>query len=103
MFLRGNHAGGNLRPWVQLVIVEVTQFETGNEQTAQALVEVSLLDVTALHGSRQVLVFRAALHIGTAQYGLTGSSLLVFGNIVPLGEEIADGTAVAGNQSLESP
>ena len=66
----GHDALGNLGPGVELVGVEVAQFEAGDEQAAQRAVEVSLLDVATAYSLRQVLVFRAALHVGARQHGL---------------------------------
>ena len=48
-------------------------------------------------------VFRTALHIGACQYGLCGGLRTVFGGVVPAGQEVADGSAVGGDQSVEAP
>ena len=103
MLLAGNNTFRNLSPCVQFVAVEVAQFEAGNEQAAQATVQVSLFDIATLNSCRQIFVFRTTLHIGACQYGLGRSLWTVFGYIVPCGQEVTDGSAVAGNQSLKSP
>ncbi len=94
---------GNLRPGIQLVGIEVTQFEAGDEQASQTTVEVSLFDVTPLDRCRQVLVFRTALHIRTCQHGLCRGLCVILRGIVPSGQEVAYSTAVAGDQSFKSP
>ena len=66
----GHDTFGNLRPGIQVIAVEISQFEAGNEQTAQTLIEVSLFHLATTYGLWQILVFRSALNIRTSQYGL---------------------------------
>ena len=70
MRFRCDDALGNLGPWVQVIVVEVAELEAGDEQTAQAAVEVGFFDITPLDGCRQIPVFRATLYIRACQYGL---------------------------------
>ena len=103
MLLAGYDALRNLGPCVQLVAVEVAQFKAGYQQAAQTTVQVSLFDVAALNSCRQIFVFRTTLHIGACQNSFGRSLCTVFGHMVPRGQEVANGSAVAGNQSLKSP
>ena len=103
MFLAGYDALGDLRPGIQFVAVEVAQFEAGDEQASQAAVEVALLDVATFDGCRQVLIFRATLYVSTAEHGFGRCCGIVFRHIVPAGQKVANGSAVAGNQALEAP
>ena len=65
MGIAGHDTLGNLRPRVQVVAVEIAQLKAGDEQTAQAAVEIGLLDVTPTDGHGQALVFGATLQVGT--------------------------------------
>ena len=103
MRLASHHVLWNLCPWIEVVIVEISQFETGDEQSTQTLVKISFLHLATTYSLRQMLVFRATLHIGTCQDSLSRSLCGILCHIVPLGEEIGDGTAIAGDQSIESP
>ena len=85
MLFRGNHALGNLRPGVQVVVVKVTEFKTRNQQTAQTTIEVGLLDITPLDGCRQVLILRTTLHICTCQYGLCRCLSTILSGVMPTG------------------
>ena len=85
MRFAGYDALRNLGPCVQLVAVEVAQFEAGYQQAAQATVQVSLFDIATLNSCRQIFVFRTTLHIGACQYGLGRSLRTIFGYIVPCG------------------
>ena len=60
----------DFRPGIQVIAVEVAQLKAGDEQTAQALVEVGLLDVATAHGHGQVFILRSALNVGASQDGL---------------------------------
>ena len=103
MLSRCNARGWYLGPGHQLVAVEVAQLETGYQQSAQTTVQVGLPDVAPPDGLGQVLIFRAALHIGAGQHGLGRCLGSILGHIVPLGQEVADGPAVAGDEPLEAP
>ena len=101
--IAGDDAVGDPGPGIPLAGVEVAQLETGDEQAAERAVEVCLLDVAASDGFGQVLVFRAALHIGACQHSLGRGFGTVLGDVVPAGQEIAYGTAVAGDDAIEAP
>ena len=80
--------------------VAVSRYYKVGEEIAH---EVSLFDVTPLDSSGQVLVFRSALHIRTCQHGLCRGLCVILRSVVPSGQEVANSTAVAGDQSFESP
>ena len=103
MGVAGYDTLGDLGPGIQLVRVEVAEFEAGDEKTAQTTVEVSLFDITPLDRCGQVLVFGAALHIGTGKHGLGTCLGTILSRVVPTGQEVADGTAVTGNDAVEPP
>ena len=103
VFFRGNDAGGYFGPLHKGVVVEVAQLEAGNEQATQRAVEVGFLDVATFDSSRQVAVDGTALYVGAVEYSLGCSLFVVLGHVVPLGQEVANGTTVAGNQSLKAP
>ena len=103
MSRRSNRALGQCCPGIYAVRVEVAQFETRYEQSAQTAVQVGLFDVAAPHRLGQVLVFRAALHIGASQHRLGRCFGAILSHMVPAGQKVAYGTAVAGDQSVESP
>ena len=103
VLLGGDGRSRNPGPPDQRVRVEVAQLEAGDEQAAQRAVEVGLADVAATDGSRQVLVLRATLHVRSCQHGLGRRLGTVACHVVPFRQEVADGAAVAGDKSLESP
>ena len=103
MGIAGDEALGQLCPGIQFVGIEVTELKAGNEQSFQATVEIGFLDVSTTYGLGQMLVFRAALHVGACQHGLGTGLGPVLGHIVPAGQEVADGAAVGGDQPVEAP
>ena len=103
MLLGGDDRRWNLRPFHQFVLIEVAQFKAGCQQTLQTDIDLLLTDVAAFHGSRQISVFRAAFQVSTAQHGLGRCRLAVLRHVVPTGQEVADGSAVAGDETLEAP
>ena len=103
MSLGSHHTIWYLRPGILFIGIEVAQLETGYQQAAQTLVEIGLTDITTAHSLGQVLVFRATLHIGTSQHGLGRGFGRILGGVVPAGQEIANGTTIAGDESVESP
>ena len=103
MGIAGHDTVGNLSPGIQLVGIEVTELKAGNEQSFQATVEIGFLDVSTTYGLGQMLVFRAALHVGACQDSLCRCLGTVFCRVVPTGQEVADGTAIAGDQTVEAP
>ena len=70
MFLRSNDTLGDLRPWIQVVGIKVTHLETGNQQSAQTLVDIGFLDVATSYGLWQIPVFRTAFHVSACQHSL---------------------------------
>ena len=103
VLLRGNDRRGNLSPLYQFVTVEVTQFEAGRQQASQTGVDLGLRYIAAFDGGRQILVFRTALQVGTAHHGFGRSGQAVLRHIMPTGQKVANGTAVACDESLEAP
>ena len=103
MLLRGDDAFGNLRPLHHLVGVEVAQLHACQEQTAQTGVNLLLADPSVLHGFGQMAIEAAALHVGA---GADANGHRLFGclhHIMIAGQEVVDGTAVAGDEPLETP
>ena len=72
-------------PGIQVVVIEVAQFETCYQQATQALVKVCLLDVATTYGLGQVFVFRTAFHIGACQNGFSRCLCSILRCVVPLG------------------
>ena len=103
MSIRGDDALGNPSPLYEVVAVEVAHLEAGDEQAAQRVVEVALLDVAAAHGLGQMAVLRATLHVGAGKDGLCRGFGAVLCGVVPAWQEVADGTAVARDEALEAP
>ena len=103
MGVAGDDALGDLRPGVQVVAVEIAELKAGDEQSAQAAVEIGFLDVASADGHGQVLVFGATLDVGACEHCLGRCLGGILGGVVPAGQEVADGAAVAGDKTLESP
>ena len=103
MRFRGNDILWNPGPGIELVAIKIAQLKTGNQQSSQTTIQISLFDFTSAYSLWQMFVFRSALHISTRQHRFRTGLSPILCHIMPTGQEIANRTTVAGNQSVESP
>ena len=104
MHFAGDDGRRNLSPRHLLVLIEITQTETGFQQALQTLVHLFLADHSRLHRLRKRTVNASAFHIGSGTNRLRRSlSRSLRRTMSAWHIEVVDDSAIRSYQSLESP
>ena len=104
MRLAGDDGRWNLSPRHVLVLIEISQAETGYQQALQALIHLFLADHSCLHRLRKRTVNASAFHVGSGTNCLRRSlSRSLRRTMSARHIKVVDGSTIRSNQSLESP